>query len=55
MLLGLIVAGVAGGISIASYANASEVGGSYVVLWGAVVTGGLMFIKGLFDFLQGGK
>lgn len=52
MVLGLIVAGVAGAISLATYTNASEEGGGYIILWGAVAFGGLMFLRGLFGFFS---
>ncbi|MCH8815727.1 MAG: hypothetical protein IH957_11680 [Chloroflexi bacterium] len=51
MVLGLIIAAVAGGISIATYANAGEEGGTYYVFWGAIAVGGFMFLSGLVSFL----
>ena len=52
MVLGLIVAGVAGSISLATYANSSEVGGGYIILWGAVAVGAIMFLRGLVSFFD---
>lgn len=40
-MLGLLVAAIAGGVSLATYQAATEAsGGPYVVLWGAVLWGG---------------
>ena len=52
IVLGLIIASVAGSISLATYVNSSEVGGAYVILWGAVAFGALMFIRGLVSFFD---
>lgn len=36
--------------TVATYAAASSGGGSYFVAWGAMVFGGIQFVKGLYQF-----
>lgn len=36
--------------TVATYAAASSSGGSYFVAWGAMVFGGIQFVKGLYQF-----
>ena len=44
---GGVIAGIAATISLGSYDAASSGGGHYVVLWGAVLWGGWIALKGL--------
>ena len=46
--LGLVIAAVAGGISMATYGAASSAGGTYVVFYGAVLAGLWIAAKSLF-------
>lgn len=45
VVLGLAIAGVAGIVSLGSYSNAGD-GGSYVVLYGAVIVGAWIALQG---------
>lgn len=47
---GLVVMSVGAGISSNSYQAASTGGGTYVILWGAVLWGGWMVLKGLLRY-----
>ena len=49
-LLGLTVGGIALAISLATYSSATSVGGTYVVLWGAVLWGAWRFLKSFGAF-----
>ena len=46
-MIGLLVAGGALSITIGSYDSASQGGGSYVVLWGAVLAGAAIAVRAL--------
>ena len=46
--LGLVVAAVAIGISLATY-DAASGGGTYVILWGAALWGGWFALKNLIE------
>ncbi len=48
VVLGLVIAAVAGGISMATYEAASSAGGTYVVFYGAVSAGLWMAANSLF-------
>jgi hypothetical protein len=45
--IGVAVAVVGFGVSISSYESAASGGGRYVILWGAVLVGGLMALRSL--------
>ena len=47
VILGLIIAGGALGVSLGSYEGASRAGGTYVVLWGAVLAGAAIALRSL--------
>lgn len=55
MLVGVAIGGVAGLITWATYdaASSTESGGWYLVLWGPIVYGGFLFLKGLAAFGAG--
>ena len=53
MLIGGSIALVGLAITIGTYSAASEGGGRYVVWWGAVIFGGIQFLKGLGQFMSG--
>jgi hypothetical protein len=38
-------------ITAITYSSASESGGTYFVMWGAIIFGGWQFLKGLFQYL----
>ena len=44
-VLGLVIAGVALSVTLGSYEGASRGGGSYVVLWGAVLAGAALAVR----------
>lgn len=44
LVLGIVV-------TAGTYAAASNGGGTYVVTWGAIVFGGIQFLKGVFQFI----
>lgn len=48
VVIGIVVAGGALSVSIGSYSSASRGGGTYVVLWGAVLAGGALAVRSLF-------
>lgn len=47
VIVGLVIAGGALGISLGSYDNASRGGGTYVVLWGAALAGAVLALRSL--------
>lgn len=49
-VLGLTVAGIGLAVSLATYSSASEVGGTYLVLWGAVLWGAWRLLKSIGIF-----
>ena len=51
LLLGLLLAAVGGGITLASYASASD-GGTYVVWWGLIAFGGWMALGGVVEMAR---
>ena len=51
LLLGLLVAAVGGGVTLASYAAASG-GGTYVVWWGLIAFGGFMALQGVVEMVR---
>lgn len=52
MLIGAIVFAVGLIVTIATYNNASDEGGTYVVWWGPMLFGLLIFAQGLFEALK---
>jgi hypothetical protein len=54
IVVGVVIAAVGGGISLASYANASssEGGGSYVVWWGLIAVGAWTAFQGLSIYVE---
>ncbi len=39
-------------VTIATYSAAASGGGTYVVAWGAIIFGGIQFIRGLFQYMS---
>ena len=53
MVIGGAIALIGLAVTIGSYSAASEGGGRYVVMWGAVIFGGIKFLQGLGQLLGG--
>ena len=52
MTIGGVVCVIGIVITVATYAAASEAGGSYVVTWGAIAFGGFQFLRGLGEMTR---
>lgn len=52
IVIGLVIAGVGGLITAATYSSASDGGGSYVVAWGAIVFGLFRAARGAVLYLS---
>jgi hypothetical protein len=53
LIIGIIVAAVALGITISSYSTAEETGGTYVICYGAILFGIVLAIRGFVQMIRG--
>ena len=51
MIVGIVIAAVGGLITWVSYSSANE-GGTYVITWGIIAVGALIFLSGLVSFIS---
>ena len=52
LIIGAIIAGVGLSLTLVTYANASTLGGRYVIAYGAIVAGVIQFLRGLIQVLK---
>jgi hypothetical protein len=51
MLYGFLLCFAGAAITVVSYSFATS-GGTYIVSWGAIILGGIQFLRGLFQYLR---